>query len=260
MLAPLCVAYAPTRQGGHALAHAAGPARRAGLPLTVLHVMAHTDDPGGEQPSLADELLGAREDVALRRRLATALLPLTAGLEMDLRVFKGPRLAGLAEALRVVRPGVVLAGAGSPRALASVRDTLHAAPCPVGLVRAAPVRTAPLVLALTAPDRQRDRALAAARDLAADLGAGLLHRPAPRDVDDHAALLGAAAAMRRHAPLVTVVTGERWHGLRRRTGRSPVQALVAGSATPLLVVPPWRGRSSPAPRRDRGARRPLRPR
>ena len=232
MLERLCVAYVPTPRGDHAVRHAAMLARRARVPLTVMHAMPHTDDPGHEQPTIADELLGRREDVTVRRRLATALLGLTAGVETDLRVFKGPP----AEALRALRPGVVVAG-----------GAFDAAGCPVVIVRSAPARAAPLVLALTAPDPARDRALAAARELAEELGAGLLHHPAPRDVHDDAALLAAAAAGRRHAPLLTVVTGERWHRMRRRIGRSPVQALLAAAVSPLLVMPRQRDRRAARP-------------
>lgn len=251
MLAHVCVAYAPDGPARWALGHAVRLARRWDARLTVVHVAPPVDEVLAEHAGLAGELLGVGDDVRLRRRLLGTVLPLTAGVATDVRVFTGRPAPTLVELLRADRPGLVVAGARERRgagrwATASVADELLAeAPCPVTLVRSPPRESRPVVLVLAGRASRDD-------------GAQLVDHPAPRHSRDAAGLAAVAAACGGHRPLLTVIDGERWPGARRRLGISRTATVGRVLESPLVVIPPsLRRASSPRTRRLRPSSRPV---
>ena len=264
MLAHVCVAYAPDGPARWALGHAVRLARRWDARLTVVHVAPPVDEVLAERAGLAGELLGVGDDVRLRRRLLGTVLPLTAGVATDVRVFTGRPAPTLVELLRADRPGLVVAGARERRgagrwATASVADALLAeAPCPVTLVRSPPRESRPVVLVLAGRASRDDGVRRTAQALAHELRAGLVDHPAPRHSPDAAGLAAVAAACGGHRPLLTVIDGERWPGARRRLGISRTATVGRVLESPLVVIPPsLRRASSPRTRRLRPSSRPV---
>jgi nucleotide-binding universal stress UspA family protein len=253
MLTHVCVAYDHDTRARWVLTHAVRLARRCDARLTIVHVAPAIGDVVDERAELHEELLGVRDDIRCRQRLAGTVAALTSGIVTDVRMFSGRTAPTIVELLRASGSDLVIAGArerrGAARLLAvPVGDALLAlAPCPVVLVRSAPPEADPTVLALVRGRPTSDVAWRTARALASDLRAALVDHPAPRHGRDLQGVRAVVGACRRHRPLVTVLAGERSVTTRRRAALSTAETLGEAAPWPLCVLPHrWaRERSSP---------------
>jgi nucleotide-binding universal stress UspA family protein len=183
-----------------------------------------------------DDSLPARWALAFAERLAAGshaelsiahvVAPVAEDADLDLtlppgtHVLSGRTAEQLVAFARAERADLLVTGTrplrGSARLVAPrLRHALLAsAPCPVVLVRHPPVHDRRTLLLQDGPE-------ATAGHLAAALGATVAHRfdKDPRD-----------------APVLAVTATERFHGLRRRLGASPIDSLIEAVDCPVAVV------------------------
>jgi nucleotide-binding universal stress UspA family protein len=219
-----------------ALACAAALARAAGARLSVVHVAPFADEPTGVREDLLDELLGRREDVRRRRRLAALATACGLGPAPAVRVLAGRVEPQLLACVADARADLLVVGTRPLRGLARLaaprlrHRLLAAAPCPVAFVRPEPVAPGGLVVALCGGEGAA---------LARRLGAGVVRLPPPATAREAVA---AAARCQELGATLVVAEGERHAGLRRRVGRSRTDALIEAAGCPVVVLPVRRRR------------------
>jgi len=128
---------------GWALTVGAALARAGGSQLVVTHVAPPAEEAVDESEGMIVELLGLREDVRRRQRMAPAVALAAPGVEAEVSVVTGPVVPVLLDQLHDARPDLVVLGDGRGRVVRALRAR---APCPVLLVREPPSACEPVVM------------------------------------------------------------------------------------------------------------------